>query len=233
MTRLSSNAEHMYQTLISTTAHLPDDQQHIVRRAHAFAERAYEGRTDRFGAPMIAHPLRTATILAQLEYGSSLIIAGLLHAVPNTTNARLHAIASTFGYDVGAIVDGVSDIKPTARLTDEEARIKTNEKLGQALINDQRVAVLRVADMLDTLRHPHLLLPQDRNAVAEQALRVESRLARAIGRPDIALKIESLCYDILGVTFCASGVTTAEAEGKLEQARRDIYNSIVQAAFGL
>lgn len=229
MTRMRSNADQLYEILMSEIRRLPDDQQHTVRRAYPFSARAYNGQTRRSGEPAIDHPLRIAIILAELHVGSNLISAGLLHDVPNITDVRVHSIAYTFGYDVGGLVEAVSEVKPSAHLSEKAARIKTNEKLGHALLNDQRVAVLRVADKLDTLRHPHPLVQHDRKTAAREALRVEARLAKAIRMPGLALEIEQISYEILELTYCPSGIDMMAAAEALEQEQRDLYQSIVRA----
>jgi GTP pyrophosphokinase len=60
-----------------------------IRRAYAFAAEAHKDQKRASGQPYIIHPLAAAMTLAEMRLPDTLIIAALLHDVPEDTDRTL------------------------------------------------------------------------------------------------------------------------------------------------
>jgi GTP pyrophosphokinase len=67
----------------------------IVALAYDFAEKAHEGQKRMSGEPYIVHPLAAAQILAEMNVHTNIIVAALLHDVPEDTNVSIETIQKT------------------------------------------------------------------------------------------------------------------------------------------
>jgi hypothetical protein len=68
-------------------AYNPKADLDMVRLAFDFAKEAHEGQTRTSGEPYITHPLAAAEILADMLLPVPIVIAALLHDVPEDTPA--------------------------------------------------------------------------------------------------------------------------------------------------
>src|SRR3989338_7352648 len=75
----------------------------IIRLAYDFAKEAHHGQTRKSGEPYIEHPLATAHILANMRIDPVIVIAALLHDVPEDTDVTLDEIEKNFGPDVASL----------------------------------------------------------------------------------------------------------------------------------
>ncbi|NQV12196.1 HD domain-containing protein, partial [Candidatus Uhrbacteria bacterium] len=82
----------------------------FVRLAFDYASEAHKGDKRYTGAPYIIHPTATAVRLAQMRLPIAVVIAGLLHDVPEDTDRTIDDIASEFGEDIAKIVSGVTKL---------------------------------------------------------------------------------------------------------------------------
>ena len=65
--------------LAAFTAHYPDGDVDLVRRAHETAVKAHEGQIRKNGDPYITHPTTVAYMLAQYGLDAETIAAAFLH----------------------------------------------------------------------------------------------------------------------------------------------------------
>ena len=82
----------------------------LIRRAYAFADAAHAGQKRATGEPYIIHPLTTASTLAEMRLPTAIIVAGLLHDVPEDTARTLEDIKAAFGEDVASMVAGITKL---------------------------------------------------------------------------------------------------------------------------
>ena len=82
----------------------PKTDADTVRLAYDFAEKAHEGQKRASGDPYITHCVETAVTLAKLRLPENIIVAGLLHDVPEDTHFTLDDIEEDFGADVASMV---------------------------------------------------------------------------------------------------------------------------------
>lgn len=119
----------------------------LLVNAIELATRAHTGQVDKSGHAYIAHPLRVMAAVSVLpfknqEYRLKLMIAAVLHDVPEDTTTPLSLIYDMFGVFTGDIVDAVTRRKPLG-----ESYGKYIDRLA---LNDSAIVIKR-ADVLDNL----------------------------------------------------------------------------------
>ena len=82
----------------------------LVFLAYEFASKAHTGQKRLSGDPYISHPLATAYILARMRIDTQIVIAALLHDVPEDTEITLEEIETDFGPDVASMVRGITKL---------------------------------------------------------------------------------------------------------------------------
>ncbi|NLZ26807.1 MAG: bifunctional (p)ppGpp synthetase/guanosine-3',5'-bis(diphosphate) 3'-pyrophosphohydrolase, partial [Chloroflexi bacterium] len=60
----------------------------LITEAYHFAEEAHRGQTRANGQPYLTHCVGTATILLEMEFSPSMVVAGLLHDVLIDTDTK-------------------------------------------------------------------------------------------------------------------------------------------------
>ncbi|MEK7387849.1 MAG: HD domain-containing protein, partial [candidate division NC10 bacterium] len=73
---------------------------------------AHAGQQRASGEAYITHPSAAALTLARMKLPLNMIIAGLLHVVPEDTQRTLGEIEERFGSDVAKLVSGITKLSP-------------------------------------------------------------------------------------------------------------------------
>ena len=129
------------------------DENQIPELDHAidFATKAHSGQKRASGEPYINHPLAVAETLINWGMDIDSILAGILHDTIEDTDVTFEQIESLFGYDVAALVDGVTKVsKIRADMQNLDNYLpQTKDNLSKLLIavgQDIRVIMIKLAD---------------------------------------------------------------------------------------
>jgi guanosine-3',5'-bis(diphosphate) 3'-pyrophosphohydrolase len=95
----------------------------IIVRAYKFAAEAHKGQKRASGDPYISHCEAVATILAEMNVPTTIIVAGLLHDTVEDTAISLDALKKEFGAEVAKLVDGVTKLTNLPGITRGEQYI--------------------------------------------------------------------------------------------------------------
>lgn len=191
----------------------PNADEGLIRRAYEFAA-AKHGETKRLtGEPYINHPLAAAEILVELEMDTASIAAALLHDVVEDHDVKIEDICEEFGDEIGALVDGVTNLKlkdfefVEEQLTDEQQpkrkraefqRSAENlRKIFLAVAKDLRVMVIKLADRLHNMRTLHGLPPERQIKVARETMQIFAPLAHRLGVWTLKWELEDIAFKFL------------------------------------
>ena len=161
----------------------------MLRLAYAFADEAHEGQKRASGEPYIIHPLATAFNLAEMHLPTPILVAGLLHDVPEDTTKTLDDIRINFGEDVASMVSGITKLSKI-KYRGMERYIENLRKMFLAMAADVRVVFIKFADRLHNLQTLDSIPPKNQYRIALESLEIYAPIANRLGMGDMKGKLE-------------------------------------------
>ncbi|HXV71924.1 MAG TPA: bifunctional (p)ppGpp synthetase/guanosine-3',5'-bis(diphosphate) 3'-pyrophosphohydrolase [Acidimicrobiia bacterium] len=183
--------------LAAFTAHYPDGDVDLVRRAHETAAKAHEGQIRKTGDPYITHPTTVAYMLAQYGLDAETIAAAFLHDTVEDTPLTIGEVAQTFGKDIANLIDGVTKLDRVRYSNREQQQAASIRKMVVAMARDVRVLIIKLFDRLHNMRTVYALREEKQIRVARETLDVYAPLAHRLGVQEIKHEFEDRCFAIL------------------------------------
>ncbi|MFA6603622.1 MAG: RelA/SpoT family protein [Patescibacteria group bacterium] len=174
-------------------AYNPQADVDMVRLAFEYAEAAHAGQKRLSNEPYILHSLRTAEILGDMKLPVPIVIAGLLHDVPEDTEVTLADIQKNFGDDVASMVAGITKLGKI-KYRGIDRYVENLRKMFVAMASDVRVILIKFADRIHNLETLAALPPAKRLRIALESLEIYSPIAGRLGMYQIKSRIEDLAF---------------------------------------
>ncbi len=171
----------------------PEADLDMVKLAYDFAERAHSGQKRLSGEDYIEHSLATAQTLAEMRLNPVIIIAGLLHDVPEDTDYTLDDIKENFGDEVASLVEGITKLGKI-KYRGIERYIENLRKMFIAMAKDLRVILIKFADRLHNLKTLGSLPPSKQLRIARESLEIYAPIANRLGIGELKGKIEDYAF---------------------------------------
>lgn len=165
----------------------------LVRRAYAFADEAHAGQKRATGEPYIIHPLATASTLAEMRLPTPIIVAGLLHDVPEDTPRTIKDIQAAFGEDVASMVAGITKLGKI-KYRGIERYIENLRKMFLAVAADVRVIFIKFADRLHNLQTLDAIPPKKQYRIALESLEIYAPIANRLGMGEMKGFLEDASF---------------------------------------
>jgi len=165
----------------------------LVRLAYDFAEKAHAGQKRKSQEPYITHPLAAALLLAQMQLDINIIIAALLHDVPEDTPVTLEEVEKNFGKDVASMVKGITKLG-RLKYRGVERYIENLRKMFVAMAEDIRVMIIKFADRIHNLSTLDNLPAKKRHRIALESLEIYAPIASRLGIGEFKHLLEDLSF---------------------------------------
>lgn len=166
-----------------------------ITKAFHFSDKAHHGQKRKSGEDYIVHSLHVAKILAEIGMDEKTVVAGLLHDVPEDTEATLAEIEKEFGSEVAYLVDGITKLgKIKLRGSKEEYYLENLRKMFLAMAQDIRVVIIKLADRLHNMRTLRHLTPEKQERIARETLEIYAPIANRLGIGEIKGELEDICF---------------------------------------
>lgn len=165
----------------------------FVRLAYEFAEKAHSGQFRKSGEPYIVHPLAAAHILAGMRIDPVIVVATLLHDVPEDTNVTLEEIEKNFGSDIASMVRGITKLGKL-KYRGVERYIENLRKMFVAMAEDVRVMIIKFADRIHNLQTLGSLPPPKQYRIALESLEIYAPIASRLGMDEMKGELEDLAF---------------------------------------
>ncbi len=174
-------------------AYEPKADLDMIRLTYEYAADAHAGQTRRSGEPYIIHPLAAAHILADMHIEPTLIVAALLHDVPEDTERTLDDLKENFGSEVSSMVEGITKLGKL-KYRGVERYIENLRKMFVAMAEDVRVMIIKFADRIHNLTTLEALPPQKRYRIALESLEIYAPIANRLGMDEMKGQLEDLSF---------------------------------------
>jgi GTP pyrophosphokinase len=165
----------------------------LLDLAFGFADEAHAGQKRNSGEPYITHPLHTAITLAKMKLNLPIIIAALLHDVPEDTPRTLADIKKEFGDDVAGMVAGITKLG-AIKYRGMERYIENLRKMFIAMAQDIRVVFIKFADRLHNMQTLASLPPKKCYRIALETLEIYAPIANRLGMGEIKGELEDMSF---------------------------------------
>src|SRR6058998_2206624 len=200
MTVLEAGERHqelLDELLSDIEAYNPEVDRELLARAFRFAADAHEGQQRRSGEAFIRHPWGAAKILAELRQDEQTIAAALLHDVVEDTETEIDEVRTEFGDEIAQLVEGVTKLTRIHFQSREQAEAENYRKMIAAMVGDERVIVIKLADRLHNMRTIEYLGKQKQLQKARETLEVYAPLAHRLGIHKLKWELEDLAFQTL------------------------------------
>lgn len=174
----------------------PSTDTDLVVLAYEFANTAHAGQRRKSGEPYIQHALATAITLARIHADTTVIIAGLLHDVPEDTERTLADVEANFGTEVKTLVEGITKVG-TIKYRGVERYAENLKKMFIAMAADLRVIIIKFADRLHNLQTLDALPPAKQQRIARETVDIYVPIAALLGMWYFKHRLEDLCFQYL------------------------------------
>jgi len=169
------------------------DDLEMARLAFDFASNAHAGQLRHSGESYIIHPLSTAYILALLKIDINIIIAALLHDVPEDTKITLEEIEQNFGKDVSNMIKGITKLS-AIKYRGVERYIENLRKMFIAMAEDIRVMIIKFADRIHNLKTLDSMPPNKQYRIALESLEIYAPIANRLSMGEFKGQLEDLSF---------------------------------------
>ncbi len=204
-----------YRKLLrSIKSELNEEDRKNIRIAYEMAVEAHKEQRRKSGEPYILHPIAVATICAEeIGLGPTAIIAALLHDVVEDTNLTLSEIREKFGERIAKIVDGLT--KLDGAYNAESPQAENFIKVLRTLVEDVRVALIKMADRMHNMRTIGSMSPEKQLKIAAETSYIYAPLAHRLGLYNFKTEFLDLCMKI------SDPEPYHDIAKKLQQTKRD------------
>jgi len=165
----------------------------MIRLVYDYAKEAHEGQFRKSGEPYIIHPLAAAYILANMSIDPVIIMATLLHDVPEDTDRTLEDLEKNFGKEIASLVEGITKLGKL-KYRGVERYIENLRKMFIAMAEDVRVMIIKFADRIHNLTTLDALPPQKRYRIALESLEIYAPIANRLGMDEMKGELEDLSF---------------------------------------
>ncbi|HWB75239.1 MAG TPA: RelA/SpoT family protein [Nannocystaceae bacterium] len=202
----------------------PGTDTSAIERAFDLGMAAHSGQRRKSGEAYWVHPVRVASMLAQLGLDGSTVTAALLHDVVEDTEHTVYELTELFGREVANIVDGVTKLGKVPYLSRQEQQAESFRKMLVAMSQDIRVLLVKLIDRLDNMRTLEHMPRDKQERISRETMQIYAPLAGRLGIEVVQRELQDLSFSYLEPG--AYTATRADIDNMLK-ARAVIDESVV------
>ena len=151
--------------------------------------------------------LEMASILNELDQDAETLIAAILYRAVREERLSLEMVATEFGQGVANLIEGVlrmASVSALQSLSEErvlgraaEVQVENLRKMLVAIIHDERVALVKIAERTCAIRAVKNAPEEKRRRVAHEIMSVYAPLAHRLGIGHLKWELEDLAFRYL------------------------------------
>lgn len=195
-----------------------DDCERLISRAWEFVQDKQSTSPASKEASFL-HPFRVAQRLLAIDIDAETIVAALLYNLFEEKEVSLKEIHTHFGANIARLVEGVARLapldSPPEKYWGKSDRREDLSKVFIAIIDDPRIAIIKLADRLYRLTTSGTLTEEQKRKLAKESLEVFAPLAEALGLGVFQSSIQDYAFRYLEPTIYHS----------LEQRRKEKWEN--------
>lgn len=174
----------------------PDLNHELVGRAFDYAQKVYFSQMRLSGQSLLDHCVEIALALAEINLGSAVVAAGLLHEAIERVGIDRERLKKEFGEEITFLVEGVTNVSKVehkgAKRTTENLR-----KLFLATAKDIRVVIIKLVNRLHGLKTIYVFDQEKQKRLAAETLEIYAPIAYRLGMRKISGELEDLAFPLV------------------------------------
>lgn len=188
--------KNLVDSFVNKILRYSEEDKAKIEAAAVFAAIKHGEQKRKTGEPYLIHPIAVAEILMSIGMDADTVCAGLLHDTIEDTDTTEEELATTFGREVGVMVQAVTKI---SRITHDKSiqEAETIKKMFFAMSKDLRVIMIKLADKLHNMRTIDGLTTERKRAFAQDCLDIFAPIADSLGMSAIKSELEDLSLKAL------------------------------------
>ena len=188
--------KNLVDSFVNKILRYSEEDKAKIEAAAVFAAIKHGEQKRKTGEPYLIHPIAVAEILMSIGMDADTVCAGLLHDTIEDTDTTEEELATTFGHEVGVMVQAVTKI---SRITHDKSiqEAETIKKMFFAMSKDLRVIMIKLADKLHNMRTIDGLTTERKRAFAQDCLDIFAPIADSLGMSAIKSELEDLSLKAL------------------------------------
>ena len=190
---MSDKIQTIESLLEKIKIYTPEADFDMIRLAYDFADNAHRGQFRKSKEPYITNPPAAAHILADMRIDPIIVIATLLHDVPEDTRVTLDEVEKNFGNEIRRMVEGITKLGKL-KYRGIERYIENLRKMFVAMAEDIRVMIIKFADRIHNLQTLDALPPQKQYRIALESLEIYAAIANRLGMGEMKGELEDLAF---------------------------------------
>ncbi len=209
----------------------PEDEE-LVRKAYAFAQKAHEGHTRYSGEPYFTHPAAIAKQLASMRLDAQTIAAGLLHDAIEDTHTTDEEVERAFGKEVLFLVQGVTKLG-RHKYRGAERHAESLRRLMVATSADVRVLIIKLVDRYHNMTTLEHVPEHKRQRIALETVEIFAPIADRLGMGKMKRDLEDLAFpyidpDAYRHTLEVRKLKNKETEDGLVRVQKTLQRELVR-----
>ncbi|HRU09596.1 MAG TPA: bifunctional (p)ppGpp synthetase/guanosine-3',5'-bis(diphosphate) 3'-pyrophosphohydrolase [Thermoanaerobaculia bacterium] len=202
----------------------------FLRRVYEYTAEKHKDQFRRSGEPYLSHPLAVAYLLADQRSDQIAVAVGLLHDVIEDTLVTADGLASEFGPEIAALVEGVTKIGKHAYVRRDEAQAETFRKMILASAKDLRIILVKLADRLHNMMTLGAMSPEARRRISQETVEIYAPIAHRLGMARVRGDLEDLAfYYLYPLQYAALREKIDERMKVGQEAMREVRERLVAA----
>ena len=182
-----------------------EDYREAVTLASQVADEAIANRTY-WSIDSVQMGIEMAQILLELRLDSASVIAAILYRAVREGRIGLARVERQFGEEVARLIDGVLKMAAITAIQNSdkqvvlgqrEAQVDNLRKMLVSLIDDVRVALIKLAERTSAIRAMKDAPPDKRRKVSEEVFNIYAPLAHRLGIGHLKWELEDLAFRYL------------------------------------
>ncbi len=182
-----------------------EDYREAVTLASQMADEAIANRTY-WSIDSVQMGIEMAQILLELRLDSASVIAAILYRAVREGRIALARVERQFGEEVARLIDGVLKMAAITAIQNSdkqvvlgqrEAQVDNLRKMLVSLIDDVRVALIKLAERTSAIRAMKDAPEDKRRKVAEEVFNIYAPLAHRLGIGHLKWELEDLAFRYL------------------------------------
>ena len=194
---LQQASQELWQGLASKISYLDQNDIDFVHLGFEAMVSNHKEQRRKSGEFYIVHPVAAAEILAELGFDKIILVAALLHDVPEDTfedyREGIKMIQKEFGAEVAFLVSGITKLS-VIKYRGEKRYVENLRKLFVAMSKDLRVIFIKLADRIHNLQTLKHLRPDKAQRIALESLEIYSPIAERLGINSFRSRIDDLAF---------------------------------------